>query len=111
MRIQLALNVENLDEAVAFYTDLFGVEAAKRQPGYANFSIDEPPLKLVLFENPGADERLGLRRGGCGDRAADGDGPGRPGRKRGDLLLRHAEQGLVQRSRGPALGVLPRGGR
>lgn len=58
MRIQLALNVENLDEAVAFYAKLFGVQAAKRQPGYANFSIDEPPLKLVLFENPDAGERL-----------------------------------------------------
>lgn len=58
MRVQLALNVENLDEAVDFYSKLFGAEVNKREPGYANFSIDEPPLKLVLFENPGADERL-----------------------------------------------------
>ena len=53
-RAQLALNVENLDEAVAFYSKLFNTEPAKRKPGYANFAIEEPPLKLVLLENPGA---------------------------------------------------------
>ena len=58
MRIQLALNVRNLDEAVAFYTKFFSVEPHKRRPGYANFAIDTPPLKLVLFENPNATERL-----------------------------------------------------
>ena len=58
MRLQLALNVENLDEAVAFYSKLFGVPVNKRKPGYANFAIDEPPLKLVLFEVPDAKERL-----------------------------------------------------
>ena len=58
MRVQLALNVEDIDRAVAFYSDLFGVAPHKRRPGYANFAIDEPPLKLVLFENPGAAERL-----------------------------------------------------
>src|SRR3954454_22780105 len=52
-RIQLALNVEDLDQAVAFYSKLFGTEPAKRRPGYANFAIAEPPLKLVLLENPG----------------------------------------------------------
>jgi catechol 2,3-dioxygenase-like lactoylglutathione lyase family enzyme len=51
-RLQLALNVSDLDAAVEFYTKLFGTEPAKRKPGYANFSIDEPPLKLVLFEGP-----------------------------------------------------------
>jgi hypothetical protein len=51
-RVQLALNVSNLDEAVEFYTKFFKTEPAKIQPGYANFAIDEPPLKLVLFENP-----------------------------------------------------------
>jgi catechol 2,3-dioxygenase-like lactoylglutathione lyase family enzyme len=50
-RVQLALNVSNIDEAVTFYTKLFGVEPAKRQPGYANFAIAEPPLKLVLIES------------------------------------------------------------
>jgi catechol 2,3-dioxygenase-like lactoylglutathione lyase family enzyme len=52
-RVQLALNVNDIDEAVTFYTALFGTEPAKRRPGYANFAIAEPPLKLVLLENPG----------------------------------------------------------
>jgi catechol 2,3-dioxygenase-like lactoylglutathione lyase family enzyme len=52
-RLQLALNVNDIDQAVAFYTTLFGIEPAKRRPGYANFAIAEPPLKLVLLENPG----------------------------------------------------------
>lgn len=51
-RIQLALNVSNLDDSIAFYSQLFGVEPAKLRPGYANFAIAEPPLKLVLMENP-----------------------------------------------------------
>ena len=58
MRVQLALNVDDLDAAIEFYSKLFNAEVNKRMPGYANFSIDEPPLKLVLFENPGAGERL-----------------------------------------------------
>lgn len=52
-RLQLALNVDNLDEAVAFYSTLFNTQPAKLKEGYANFAIAEPPLKLVLFENPG----------------------------------------------------------
>lgn len=52
-RAQLALNVDDLDEAVTFYSKLFGVQPAKLKPGYANFAITEPPLKLVLLENPG----------------------------------------------------------
>ena len=52
-RVQLALNVNDIEEAVSFYTRLFGTEPAKRRPGYANFAIDQPPLKLVLLENPG----------------------------------------------------------
>ena len=56
-RVQLALNVTDLDEAIDFYSKLFQTEPAKRRPGYANFAIDEPPLKLVLLENPG--------HGGC----------------------------------------------
>jgi catechol 2,3-dioxygenase-like lactoylglutathione lyase family enzyme len=51
-RVQLALNVADIDAAVDFYSKLFGAEPAKRRPGYANFAIDEPPLKLVLIENP-----------------------------------------------------------
>src|SRR4028118_1470932 len=52
-RVQLALDVDDVDAAVAFYSRLFGTEPAKRRPGYANFAIAEPPLKLVLLENPG----------------------------------------------------------
>src|ERR1700722_3611535 len=52
-RVQLALNVNDIEEAVAFYSKLFGAGPAKRRPGYANFAIAEPPLKLVLLENPG----------------------------------------------------------
>jgi catechol 2,3-dioxygenase-like lactoylglutathione lyase family enzyme len=52
MRLQLALDVSDLDEAVDFYSRLFGTEPAKREPGYANFAIADPPLKLVLFEAP-----------------------------------------------------------
>ncbi|WP_372735506.1 ArsI/CadI family heavy metal resistance metalloenzyme [Nocardioides sp.] len=50
-RVQLALNVTDIDEAVAFYSALFGTEPAKRRPGYANFAVVDPPLKLVLLEN------------------------------------------------------------
>ena len=53
-RVQLALNVTDLDAATRFYTDLFGVAPAKQRTGYANFEVADPPLKLVLFENPGA---------------------------------------------------------
>jgi catechol 2,3-dioxygenase-like lactoylglutathione lyase family enzyme len=53
-RIQLALNVSDIDEATRFYTNLFGVGPAKQRTGYANFVVADPPLKLVLFENPGA---------------------------------------------------------
>jgi len=52
-RLQLALNVDDLDAAVQFYTKLFGTPPAKLRPGYANFAIAAPPLKLVLLENPG----------------------------------------------------------
>ena len=52
-RLQLALNVDDLDASVAFYTKLFGTPPAKTKPGYANFAVVEPPLKLVLIENPG----------------------------------------------------------
>jgi catechol 2,3-dioxygenase-like lactoylglutathione lyase family enzyme len=51
--VQLALNVDNLEEAVTFYSKLLGAEPHKVKPGYANFAVTEPPLKLVLIENPG----------------------------------------------------------
>ena len=57
-RVQLALNVPDIDNAVAFYSKLFATEPNKRKPGYANFAIADPPLKLVLFEHAGADARL-----------------------------------------------------
>jgi catechol 2,3-dioxygenase-like lactoylglutathione lyase family enzyme len=53
-RVQLALNVDDLDAAVAFYTTLFHTPPAKRRPGYANFAVEDPALKLVLIENRGA---------------------------------------------------------
>src|SRR5213082_3557637 len=57
-RLQLALNVPDIDQAVDFYSKLFATEPAKRRPGYANFAIADPPLKLVLFEKADADARL-----------------------------------------------------
>ena len=53
MRLQLALNVADLDEAVDFYSRMFGAEPAKTRPGYTNFAIADPPLKLVLFQGQG----------------------------------------------------------
>lgn len=63
MRLQLALNVGDLDQAIAFYSKMFGTEPAKVRPGYANFAIDDPPLKLVLFaegDTPGSINHLGV---------------------------------------------------
>lgn len=69
-RVQLALRVPDLEASVAFYTKLFGTEPAKRRPGYANFAIAEPPLKLVLLEGREADEtrldHLGIEVGSTG---------------------------------------------
>jgi len=56
-RVQLALNVSDVDAAVAFYSRLFQAEPAKRRPGYANFAIADPPLKLVLIESADAEAR------------------------------------------------------
>jgi catechol 2,3-dioxygenase-like lactoylglutathione lyase family enzyme len=63
VRLQLALNVADLDEAVDFYTRMFGTPPAKTKPGYANFAITDPPLKLVLFADagePGSINHLGV---------------------------------------------------
>jgi catechol 2,3-dioxygenase-like lactoylglutathione lyase family enzyme len=58
-RVQLALRVADLEGSIAFYSKLFGAEPAKRRPGYANFAIAEPPLKLVLIEgHPGEPTRM-----------------------------------------------------
>lgn len=64
-RLQLALNVNDINAAVDFYTKLFDTEPAKRRPGYANFAIENPALKLILFENPeqtGTLNHLGVER-------------------------------------------------
>jgi len=52
-RVQLALNVDDLDEAIAFYSKLFDAPPVKVKEGYANFAIADPPLKLVLLQTPG----------------------------------------------------------
>ena len=52
-RVQLAINVDDLEESIGFYSKLFGAKPAKVRPGYANFAIADPPVKLVLLENPG----------------------------------------------------------
>jgi catechol 2,3-dioxygenase-like lactoylglutathione lyase family enzyme len=57
-RVQLALNVDDLDVAITFYSKLFNTQPAKVKPGYANFAISEPPLKLVLIESPGHGGKL-----------------------------------------------------
>lgn len=69
-RLQLALNVSDLDGAVTFYSKLFQTAPAKRRPGYANFAVAEPPLKLVLFENPkeaGTLNHLGVEVGSAAE--------------------------------------------
>ena len=73
-RVQLALNVADLDTAVAFYSRLFGVAPAKVRPGYANFAVDDPPLKLVLVEGhgpPGTLNHLGVEVPGTDEVVAD----------------------------------------
>ena len=72
-RVQLALNVSDLEAAVEFYGKLFSREPAKRREGYANFALDEPPLKLVLIENAksgGTLNHLGVEVGSTADVAA-----------------------------------------
>jgi catechol 2,3-dioxygenase-like lactoylglutathione lyase family enzyme len=72
-RVQLALNVSDLDEAVGFYSKLFATAPAKLRPGYANFAIAEPPLKLVLIEGggePGSLNHLGVEVGSANEVAA-----------------------------------------
>jgi catechol 2,3-dioxygenase-like lactoylglutathione lyase family enzyme len=75
-RVQLALNVSNVDAAVDFYSKLFGAAPAKRRPGYANFAIAEPPLKLVLIEGigePGTLNHLGVEVGSTAEVTAAND--------------------------------------
>jgi catechol 2,3-dioxygenase-like lactoylglutathione lyase family enzyme len=75
-RVQLALNVDDIDAAVDFYSTLFDTEPAKRRPGYANFAVENPPLKLVLFENAGATGTLnhvGVERSSMEEVQAEAD--------------------------------------
>ena len=123
-RVQLALNVTDLDAAVEFYSSLFGTGPAKRRPGYANFAIATPPLKLVLIEDragredgvAGALNHLGIEvetadevRDAARRLADERSGPDGPGRHH--VLLRRAGQGLGQRSRRCSLGGLHGAGR
>jgi catechol 2,3-dioxygenase-like lactoylglutathione lyase family enzyme len=74
-RVQLALNVTDLDAAIAFYGRLFGAEPHKRRPGYANFALDDPALKLVLIESStgGSLNHLGVEVSTTGEVAAATD--------------------------------------
>ncbi len=75
-RVQLALNVNDIDAAVDFYSTLFDTQPAKRRPGYANFAVENPPLKLVLFENPAATGTLnhvGVERSSMDEVQAEAD--------------------------------------
>jgi catechol 2,3-dioxygenase-like lactoylglutathione lyase family enzyme len=100
--MQLALNVNDLDESIAFYSKLFGAEPARVRPGYANFAIADPPLKLILMENRGQGgslNHLGVEVSGTDAVEAEQgppgrSGPGRGGRARHHLLLRPAGQVL-----------------
>ena len=113
-RLQLALNVDDIDAAVAFYSTLFDTAPAKRRPGYANFAVVDPPLKLVLFENAEATgtlnhlgvERESMERGRGRGRPARGCGPGAAGRGRRRLLLRPSGQALGHRTGRPVVGEL-----
>ena len=119
-RVQLALNVADIDEAVVFYSKLFGTEPAKRRPGYANFAVADPPLKLVLIENAeapaGTLNHLGVEVESADDVGrrpgpALGRGTAHRGRGAGELLLRHPGQGVGGRPGRRALGDLHRAGR
>lgn len=89
-RVQLAINVTDLDQAIEFYRKLFGTEPAKRRPGYANFAVSDPPLKLVLIEGERSGEtlnHLGIEVGSTDDVSAATD------RLRGEGLDTREEHG------------------
>ena len=120
-RVQLALNVTDLEAATRFYTDLFGVGPAKQRAGYANFEIADPPLKLVLFEHPEAESplnHLGVEMPSTSDVVAASERFGAAGLGHsfadvGPVLPRGAGQGVGRRARCAArrVGVLHRPGR
>ena len=112
-RVQLALNVSDVDEAVAFYSKLFDAEPAKRKPGYANFAIDEPPLKLVLIESEagGTLNHLGVEVESGAEVSRGRSPPRRRGprhhrRRRHDVLLRPQDRDVGERPRRRAVGVV-----
>ena len=116
-RVQLALNVANLEEAVEFYSKLFATEPAKVHPGYANFAIADPPLKLVLIENEtavaGSLNHLGVEVESTDEVASAhgstvGGGAAHRSRGSGQLLLRRPGQGVGRWPRRGALGDLHR---
>jgi catechol 2,3-dioxygenase-like lactoylglutathione lyase family enzyme len=118
-RVQLSINVSDFDAAVAFYSRLFGVAPAKVRPGYANFAIDDPPLKLVLNSpgnGPGGTiNHLGVEVGSTGevtqaDARPDCRRPGYRAGARRNLLLCAAGQGVGARPGRDGLGVLHRPG-
>lgn len=81
-RVQLALNVSDIEAAVSFYSSLFGVPAHKRRPGYANFEVNDPPLKLVLFEVPDRGDGVAGALNHIGVEVED---PGHVGRRDAEL--------------------------
>lgn len=97
-RIQLALNVDDIDAAVDFYTALFDSPPAKRRPGYANFAVADPPLKLVLFEGEGPTGSLnhvGVERASVDEVHAEADRLEAAGLTldvEGDVVCCHARQ-------------------
>ena len=102
-RLQLALNVDDIDAAVTFYSTLFNTVPVKRRPGYANFAVDEPALKLVLFENPaltGTLNHLGVERDSMEEVEAEAE----PARGRGAVPRRRRRRGVLLRPSGQALG-------
>ena len=120
-RVQLALNVADIDAAVDFYSKLFAAEPAKRRPGYANFAIADPPLKLVLIENPaGRGEASPGRSTISASRSRPprrcrppparlaGEGLATTSQETTDVLLRRAGQGVGRRPRRRAVGGLHR---
>lgn len=74
-RVQLALRVADLDQAVEFYSKLFDAVPAKRRDGYANFAIAQPPFKLVLIEGAegGQIDHLGIEVTSSGEVTAAAD--------------------------------------
>ena len=115
-RVQLALNVSDLDEAVDFYSKLFATEPAKVRPGYANFAIAEPPLKLVLIEGhgePGTLNHLGVEVEttddvGAAQQRLAGEGLATATEDEVSCCYARAGQGLGRRPRRRAVGDLHR---